>query len=135
MNQFADALELAHWHAGHITKAGQSRPTLESFRGVLDGTHEIRLIEHAIDLGGTAQLPFIGAILESHRGSGIVKVERRWDGIYLQGRKLGLFLSKEQKDGNRIEGYKLREELEKRGNNLSANLLDFFVRYPELWPE
>lgn len=104
-------------------------------RGVLLGTHEIKAIEHVIDLGAAARLPFSGAEVEVHRGSGVVKLERRADGLYLNDKKLGLFRSRKQKKGSSVGGHDLRKELKGRGNNVSAKVLDYLVAHPELWPE
>lgn len=112
-----------------------SEERMSSILGVLHGTHEIRPIDYVIDFNSPARLPFNGAVLEVHRGTGIVKLEKKADGLYLDGKKLTLFLSKKQKKGGVIEGNKLRIELEKRGKNVGAKLLDHFVEHPEMWPE
>ena len=91
--------------------------------------------EFSLSLDACARLPFAGAVLEVHRGSGVVKVERKLDGIYVGGKRPGSFLSEGQKGGKVIQGHKLRKEVEARGKNLSAVLLDFFVEHPTLWPE
>jgi hypothetical protein len=132
-HQLADALEMAGFKGGDLTKLGQSQPTLALIRGVLQGTHEIKPIDHVIDLSAPARLPFDGASLEVHRGEGIVKLERRSDDLYLDGKKLNLFVSKKQKGG--IVGHELRKELEKRGGNVSTKVLDHLVDHPDLWPE
>lgn len=111
-----------------------SEEKMKAILGVLRGTHEVKPIDHVIDLGSTAQLPFNGAMVEVHRGTGVAKLERRTDGVYLDGKKLGLFRSSKQ-FAHSIGGHDLRKELEARGNNLSAKVLDHFVAHPELWPE
>ncbi|MDQ5957699.1 MAG: hypothetical protein QG665_23, partial [Patescibacteria group bacterium] len=80
-------------------------------------------------------LPFEGAEVEVHRGEGIVKLEKREDGVYLDSRKLTLFRSKEQESDRIFVGHKLRKEVEKRGNNVPSIVLDHFKKHPELWPE
>lgn len=113
----------------------RDKPALhELICGVARGTHEIKPIDHVIDLSALARLPFDGATLEVHRGSGIAKLERRGDDLYLDGKKINLFLSKKQKVGS-IGGHDLRKEVEKRGDNVSAKVLDYLVDHPELWPE
>ncbi|MCR4274484.1 MAG: hypothetical protein NUW02_00315 [Candidatus Campbellbacteria bacterium] len=112
-----------------------SEDKMAGILGVLRGTHEVKPIDHVIDLGSPAKLPFDGAVLEVHRGEGVVKLERRGDDLYLDGKPLNLFLSRKQKNGGVIGGYDLRKELEKRGNNVSAKVLDHLVAHPELWPE
>lgn len=103
--------------------------------GVLRGTHEVKPIDHVIDLGSLCKLPFDGAERMSPPKSGVVKLERRGDTLYLDGKPLNLFLSRKQKNGNVIGGHDLRKELEKRGGNVSAKVLDHLVAHPELWPE
>ena len=112
-----------------------SEDKLSAILGVLHGTHEIKPIDHVIDLGSPARLPFDGAVLEVHRGAGIVKLERRGDDLCLNGKPLGLFFSRKQKNGKMVEGHTLRKELEKRGGNVSAKVLDYLVEHPELYPE
>jgi hypothetical protein len=107
----------------------------DEFLGVLDGTHEIKLIDHVIDLGSPCDLPFDGLIRMSPPKSGVVKLERRADTLYLDGKPLNLFLSRGQKNGNVIGGHDLHKEIGKRGNNVSAKVLDHLVAHPELWPE
>lgn len=92
------------------------------------------LTEFSVNLDGPARLPFPSAVLEVHRGSGVVKVERKLDGTYIDKKKPGLFLSEKQRGGG-YPGHNLRKEVEARNNNLSAVLLDFFVEHPEFWPD
>ena len=103
--------------------------------GVLRGTHEIRAIKHMIDLSLPGALPFEGAEVEVHRSGGVVKLEKREDGVYLGGRKLTLFRSVEQTGDKVVGGHELRKEVEKRGNNVPSIVLDHFKKYPALWPE
>ena len=112
-----------------------SESKLSEILGVLRGTHEIKPVDHVIDLDSSARLPFDGAVLEMHRGAGVVKLEKRDDVLYLGGKPLDLFLSHKQTNGKVVEGHELRKELEKRGNNVSAKVLDHLVDHPELWPE
>ena len=120
--------------SGVLTDIRDDRLALDDVRKVALRIAEIKPIDHVIDLSSPARLPFIGATLEVHRGSGIVKLERRGDDLYLDGKKINLFLSKKQKGGS-IGGHDLRKELEKRGDNVSAKVLDHLVDHPELWPE
>jgi hypothetical protein len=117
-----------------ITKF-HSNGNLRAFHGVLRGTHEIKPIDHVIDLSAPARLPFNFATNEVHHGDGVVKLERREDDLYLGGKKISLFLSKKQQPGGSVDGYDLRKELEKRDGNLSAKVLDYLVDHPEFWPE
>lgn len=102
--------------------------------GYLRGTHEIKPIDHVID-GSLCKLPFDGAERMSPPKSGVVKLERRGDTLYLDGKPLNLFLSRKQRNGGSIGGHDLRKEIEARGGNVSAKVLDHLVEHPELWPE
>lgn len=137
MNQLGDAMEAAGLTAKHVTRLGQSSALLENLRKVLDGAATIALsvIEHLIDLSAPCELPFNTAERVSEAKSGVVKLERRGDDLYFDGKKIELFLSKKQKGDSYIVGYDLRTELEKRGGNVSAKVLDHLVEHPELWPE
>ncbi len=91
--------------------------------------------DHTIDLSSPCRLPFSGAEVEIHRGEGVVKLEKRGDDLYLDGKKITLFLSEEQKGTGRIVGHPLRKKLEVRGGNVSAKVLDHLEDHPELWLE
>ena len=97
------------------------------------------VIQNLIDLSSPCRLPFDGAERVSPPKplpeSGDVKFESRDGDLYLDGKKLELFLSEKQKGGKVIGGHDLREELEARGGNVSAKVLDHLVDYPQMWPE
>ena len=89
------------------------------------GRAEIKPIEHVIDLGASPYLPD-GWKVEEHQKGKLVKLERRGDDLYLDGKKIDLFLSKNQKGGC-IGGNNLREELAKEPV-LNANVLDHLLK-------
>lgn len=91
--------------------------------GVLRGTHEIKVIEHAIDCNVEPFIPSDWKV-EEHQKGGIVKFDAS---------KVDFFLSKKQKNGS-IEGHKLREEM-KGKNVLNANVLDYLLKNTHLIPE
>lgn len=99
-------------------------------KGVVLSTLEMR-----VDLSVPCKLPFNGAELVSPAKSGVKKLERRGDDLCLDGQKINLFLSEEQQGSKVIGGYELRKELEVRGGNVSAKVLDCLEEHPELWPE
>ncbi len=109
--------------------------TFELLDGVLHGTHEIKPIDHFIDLSYHCMLPFSGAERMSPPKSGIVKLERRGDELFLDGKTINLFLSWQQKANVVIVGHEFPKEVEKRGSNISAKVLDYLVAHPGLWPE
>lgn len=71
-----------------------------------------------------------------HRKNGTLSVKNIDGKLYLNDRRVELFLSKNQKNNNCVEGNKLRkeiEELEKKSKLLlNANVLDFLFK-PENW--
>ncbi|MEK7560130.1 MAG: hypothetical protein AAB522_02430 [Patescibacteria group bacterium] len=87
-----------------------------------------------VNLGASPNLPFSGAEVAEHVGEGWVIVEKRLDGLYINGRKVVLHLSKRQKDGKRLKGHELREELTGKPV-LNANILDALYQNPHLIPE
>ncbi len=87
-----------------------------------------------VNLGAAPKLPFNGAEVASHIGEGWAIVEKRPDGLYMNGRKVVLHLSRRQQDGKSLKGYGLREELTGKPV-LNANLLDALADNPHLIPE
>lgn len=87
-----------------------------------------------VNLDVAPGLPFGGATVESHTGGGWVKVQRRKDGLYVDGRKVVLHLSERQKGGRVLKGYELRDELTGKPV-LNANVLDALYENPHLIPE
>ena len=98
-----------------------------------------------VNLGFSPKLPFDGAEVVQHIGSGPrfaegsgeaswVPVEKRVDGLYVDGRKVVLHLSKRQQNGKQIKGYELRDELTDKPV-LNANILDALYENTHLIPE
>jgi len=109
----------------------------ESLRAALAGMNPL-LVDGAyeLDLDELPALPFSGATHVPHPGlRGYLKVEKWPDGLYLNCRKAELYWSPDQLGDKCIQGHKLREELEARGGNVPARLLDFLEEHPEFWPE
>ena len=131
---FSDRLEEDGYTAEQFNLLGQGG-RLTAMLGVIRGTHEIRPIGHIIDLAVPCKLPFNGAERVSPAKSGVVKLERRGDDLYLDGKKIELFRSAGQQGDRYIVGHELRKELEAKGGNVSGSILDHLVAHPELWPE
>lgn len=110
------------------------RARFDEFKLWLKGV-VLSALEALIDLSVPCKLPFNGAERVSPAKSGIVKLERRGDDLYIDGKKIELFLSAGQKGDSYIVGHDLRKELEARGGNLSGSVLDHLEAHPELWPE
>lgn len=88
----------------------------------------------AVNLGATPNLPFDKTEVEEHVGESWTIVEKRADGLFEGGHKLGLYLSKRQKNGRWLKGYELRDELTGKPA-LNVNLLDALLQNPYLIPE
>lgn len=110
------------------------RARFDEFKLWLKGV-VLTALEALIDLSAPCMLPFNGAERVSPAKSGVVKLERRGDNLYLDGVKLDLFLSENQQGGKVVVGHELRKELEAKGGQTSAKVLDHLVEHPELWPE
>lgn len=87
-----------------------------------------------VNLGFSPKLPFDGAEIEKHVGSGWVPVEKRIDGLYVDGRKVILHLSRRQQNGKWLKGHDLRDELTGKPV-LNANILDALYENAHLIPE
>ena len=91
-----------------------------------------------IDLDSPARLPsgmFSSSVLQIHRGSGIVELCRRGNVLLLNGKPLNLFYSLRQKKHKSLSGRELRHELENRGNNVGAKVLDCLEDNSALCPD
>ena len=135
MNQLGDSLEAEGFTADDVTKLKQYA-NLAGIKAVLNGTAKIKPVGEdatrtitinettiAVNLGATPKPPFKGAEVEQDIGEGWSIVERRTDGLYVDGKKIVLHLSKRQRNGKRLKGYELREELTGK-LVLNANILD-----------
>jgi len=87
-----------------------------------------------VNLDAPIKLPFGGAEIYFQTGSGWVRIEKRKDGLYIDGHKVILYLSERQKNGRVIKGYELREELSGK-LVLHPNILDALLEYPQIIPE
>ena len=135
------------WKTNEEIKRLSEGSLLAGVLSVLNGTAKIKpLTEDAtrwvilnettvvVYLGASPNLPFDGAKVEKHIGEGWAIVEKRADGLYINGHKVVLHLSKRQKDGKWLKGYELREELTGKPV-LNANILDALYQNPHLIPE
>ena len=107
---------------------------INGVRQFLNGNVEITVITHTIDIGASLQLPFDGAEVFKHDGTGIVEIELRSDdNLYVDGKKVKLFLSEMQKGNKEIVGHELCQEFE-NGEQvlLNNNVLDLHPRSPRV---
>lgn len=146
MNQLGDVMEAEGYTADDLTKL-KSFGNLAGLLSVLRGTARIKPVAEdatrvitlnpttiAVNLGAALKLPFTGAQVESHIGEGWAILEKRADGLYANGRKVVLHLSRKQKWGGSLKGYELREELTGKPV-LNANVLDALTDNVHLIPE
>jgi hypothetical protein len=144
----ADKLRAAfqkHGYTSSDVRMLRTGDQLGTVLGVIRGTHQIvpiAPIEHTIDLGTAPGLPFeVARVWDDRglrvvqRGSGMVKLERKSDDLYLDGREIKLFRSNKQIQGTRVRGFELQAAIEARGNNLPVVVLDYLIAHPELWPQ
>lgn len=87
-----------------------------------------------IDLDAKPGLPFNGATVEKHIGGGKVVIEKRADGLYIDGKKVILHRSTRQMNGKSIVGHELRKELDGQPV-LNACIQDFLMANQGFIPE
>ncbi|PIR91964.1 hypothetical protein COU01_04345 [Candidatus Falkowbacteria bacterium CG10_big_fil_rev_8_21_14_0_10_44_15] len=90
--------------------------------------------EIMVNLDAPPALPFDGAQIEFQTGGGWVKVEKREDELYVNGRKIIFYLSERQQGNNMVRGHELREELSGKPV-LHPNIMDALIEYPNFIPE
>ena len=145
-HQLMERLEAEGFTPDHVTKLGQFG-NLAGVKSVLEGTAKIKPVAEdaarvitlnpitiAINLGSTPKLPFNKAEVKENHGCSWAIVEKRAEGLYVNGRKVVLYLSRRQQNGKSLKGYDLREELTGKPV-LNANLLDALAGNPHLIPE
>ena len=146
MNQLGDSFEVEGFTADDVTKLRQYS-NLAGIKAVLNGTAKIQPVGEdvartitinettiAVNLGAVPKPPFDGTEVEQHIGKGWSIVEKRTDGLYVDGRKVILHLSKRQKNGKLLKGHELREELTGKPV-LDANIFDALLSNLHLIPE
>jgi hypothetical protein len=142
-SEFGKDLGLMHEVVVTARKAGFSREEwallahneslCRDIRDVLTGHAQIKPFEHVVDLGADPCVPKDWSVVE-HRKGKVAKLERKGDNLYLDGRKIEFFLSKEQSGIRLVRGNELFEELKKH-SVLNANVLDYLLKHPHLIPE
>lgn len=87
-----------------------------------------------VNLDAPPMLPFDGAAVVTNKGGGWVTVQKRDDGLYVDGHKVILHRSERQKDNKVIGGYELRNEVMNL-LVLHPNIMDALYEYSHLTPE
>ncbi len=107
-------------------------PTIQEFTQFLD-----QAVSHIVDCDADATIPSgYSWTIERHIKGGQVRLERRGDTLYVDGKKVILQLVKRQTRNGVIQGHELRKELENgKLVLLNANLLDYLLEHPELIPD
>ena len=108
-------------------------PTIQEFTQFLDQATGYNIVDCDAD-------PTIPSghnwTIERHIKGGQVRLERRGDTLYVDGKKVVLHLVKRQTRNGVIQGHELRKELENgKLVLLNANLLDYLLKHPELIPD
>lgn len=114
---------------------------LEFFKHRFLAVQRIRVVNATtlmVNLDAAPKLPFGGATVESHTTGGWVRVQRLNDGLYVDGRKVALYLSEqlfERRKGRMlIRSYEFRYELTGKPV-LNANILDALYENINMIPE
>jgi len=107
-------------------------PTIQEFTQFLD-----QAVGHIVDCDTDPTIPSSrNWTIERHIKGGKVRLERRGDTLYVDGKKVILHLVKQQTGDRVIRGYELRKELDNsKLVLLNANLLDYLLERPELIPD
>lgn len=117
----------------------------EDLLGLVAGTHKVVPIQvdkkddpivlrFAINLNDKPTQPFSGATVEKHSGGGRAMLEKRADGLYIDGKKILLHRSERQMNGKFVVGHELRKELDGKPV-LNACIQDFLMANQEFIPE
>ncbi|MFA6593664.1 MAG: hypothetical protein WCT16_00210 [Candidatus Buchananbacteria bacterium] len=92
------------------------------------------ILRAVIDTNNDPRLPFANATIEKHARQGKISIEKRFDGLYLDGQKVVLYRSTRQIGQSSIIGYELRKDIDGQPV-LSASVLDFIMANKEYIPE
>ena len=83
-------------------------------KAAIEASERVRVLSKTaieVNLATAPHLPFDGATIKHNAGGGWVKVEKKKDGLYVDGKKVELHLVNAQKNGSTIRGHELREAL------------------------
>ena len=69
-----------------------------------------------------------------HKKGGVVKIERRGDDLYIDGKKIELYFSESQRADGVIKGDRLQKEISKK-EAMNACVLEYLLSHPELIPD
>ncbi|MBI3335589.1 MAG: hypothetical protein HY001_03775 [Candidatus Portnoybacteria bacterium] len=114
---------------------------LKLVRDFVRGYAQLVPVDHVVDCDADPFIPQDWSLKgegTEHLKGGAIKLERRGDDLYANGKKIKLFLSEGQKSSRYIGGHKLREELAHKPI-LNANILDHLLKpenqrlIPESW--
>ena len=123
----ADAIDELAGIIARVSKRHQAK---------LEASRRVKVVNDttiSVNLASAPNLDFGGATVKYNMGGGWVKVEKKKDGLYVDGKKVLLHLEEDQKSGA-IRGYKLRKVLARK-NTLHPNIMDALFDYPRMLPE
>ncbi|OHA17137.1 MAG: hypothetical protein A3H57_03785 [Candidatus Taylorbacteria bacterium RIFCSPLOWO2_02_FULL_43_11] len=131
------SLDILEWLVGEgkeFFEKSVLTPLVAEFRK----TERVRVVNETtimVNLDAPPRLPFEGAVVANiPKGKGWVEVERRTDGLYVDGKNAILHLSDNQKGKLVIVGTEFRKELEKM-DVLHPNIMDALCDHLRLIPE
>lgn len=111
--------------------------TLKKLGEEFKKTQQVRVISKnviEVNLGAPLTLPFVGVEVAKNTGGGWVRVERKKDVLYVDGKKVVLHLEEVQKDGKTMFGLDLSKALASLAT-LHPNILDALLEHTYLIPE
>ena len=122
-NELKLAFRRTGWNNEEIKRLCEGA-ILADIRNIILGNAEVRMLEHIIDCDADPFIP-TGLTVEEHHKGGSFK----WDPAAVQ-----FYLSDSQRNGEGIQGHKLRKELAGKPV-LNANVLDYLFTHQHLIPE
>lgn len=127
--KFCGAAGEAGFTPDELNVLAENPGRLGQFLSVVRGRSEVTVRKHIINLDAAPLIPSGLELRESDQPSNRARGQFEWSST-----KVRLHLDEIQKDGNVIEGNKLRKQL---GNEpvLPATLLDYLLANPHLIPE
>jgi hypothetical protein len=131
-NEMKLALRRAGWTNEDVKRFTEGN-YLAGFLGVVRGTHEVREIEHIIDLSRDPQLPFPNTIVKGSSNGGPTRLIRNGNELILG--DLRIIPTPAQNCGSgAVYGRSVFMILED-GRAVSPCVLDYMVEHPATWPQ
>lgn len=140
MNAFQGDLAQAGFEAEDLRFLRQNKKVLTEMVELVHRARRVNILWEKVNettirvnLSAAPKLPFQPGTVEWNNGSGWVTIERKGDDLYVEGRKIHLFLTEGQKTGS-VRGYDLRKQID-MARALHANILDALFENVHLIPD